>query len=749
VIRLLRLAVALGLAVVALGAWVGTDPSRAARAFDPDLVPDPFAAATAPLLWPKATRAFLVDSAGDLENGSWRTRIEAVTGGERVFGPRVIAFEDRWRPVAHWVRRRNGIEFEFEGVALPAPAERRLALTWPSWTRDLFGRSDHEREREAFAAWPERKLDALMLGAPRTIQRLDREAVDLMVSIEVRVVNRSSVTRLASLGVRFDPPGPGSAFASSDASPRETSLFGWTRSGADSAIAWTDLPLRGDRAEEVWRLAPGESRTRRFVISAYPIPSANLARWAQVSHARRARETREYWERETARGTSIDLGDPEIENAIRAARVVLLACRERRGDHVVPIGNPFQYRDVWIRDGARAAVALALHGYGDEARELVSSFDDLQWPNGPFTSQRGQLDATGQALWAYEQVLLRPSADRAVARIADDVWRAWEWYERERWRRVRRGEEFTRMLPASDPNDNELVRARLVGTDAWAIAGYRAAERLLRAAGREQQARVVAAAARAYRRDFEDAIAHVSAADIPPSWEGTGRDWGNLAVVYPCEALPATDPHAIGLATRYWSRAGATGVGFYGDPDTLHGYVAADLGTWALLAGRSADADGVLDQLLHWRDACGGGAELFTRDRGDFGHNLPPHATTAAALLTLLRNDLIYDQGDTLALTLGTRAKWWRHGVVRGAPTRFGDLDLAFERRGDRVEWRWTPVKAWTSLTLPPGTTWAGKLEPPLRRGRGPDVILAPPGISSARVTVREARPLSTASSMR
>ena len=179
------------------------------------------------------------------------------------------------------------------------------------------------------------------------------------------------------------------------------------------------------------------------------------------------------------------------------------------------------------------------------------------------------------------------------------------------------------------------------------------------------------------------------------------------------------------------------GLFTYGRPDSLQYYAGADLGTWALLAGERAAADGVLEAMLQWRSASGGAAELFSRSSRDFGRDLPPHATSAAALICLVRNALVFDDGDTLALTLGAREGWWRGGRVKGAPTRWGIVDLAFSRRGEAVEWRWTPVPVWTALTLPPGTRPADRIESPLVPGARPDVVLAPPG--TGRVSVRVA----------
>jgi hypothetical protein len=295
------------------------------------------------------------------------------------------------------------------------------------------------------------------------------------------------------------------------------------------------------------------------------------------------------------------------------------------------------------------------------------------------------------------------------------------------------------MLPFGDPRDGELVKAQLVGTDAWAIAGYRSAARLLRAARRDREAAEVERSLARYSQDFSANLARTGSRDVPPSWDDGGRDWGNLAVGWPCAALPPGDPRLGALATRVWSAAPGSGLVTYGPPDSLHGYVGADLGTWALRADRRDDAERVLAALLHWRDACGAGGEIFSR-QGGYGRNLPPHPTAAAALIALTRNCLLFDDGDTLALTMGARAAWWRGAHVRQAPTRWGSIDLEFARSGLRARWRWSAVAVWTSLTLPPGTVLAEAAPSPLRGAAGASVVFAPPHTTHAEVSLAPAR---------
>jgi hypothetical protein len=470
------------------------------------------------------------------------------------------------------------------------------------------------------------------------------------------------------------------------------------------------------------------------VLAAYATPSQRLAAWARVPHARRADQVRRWWSQTLARGAQFSLGDRETEDAVRAALVTLLACRERRGTLWVPIGNPFQYRDVWLRDGARAVRALSITGFNREAQDLARGLEWFEWPSGAFLSQRGQLDGTGQALWAFEQAHLRPVPDTSVARVAELALDGTKWGERQRFLGLDPRSPFGRLLPWGDPRDNELVAAQLVGNDAWLIAGYRSAARLLRAAGRAADADSVEAARVQYVAEFERALTATWRADIPPSWQGTGRDWGNIAACVPCGAVPPTHPRMSALAERLWSAAGGPGLGFYGTPDSLHTYLFSDLATWAMLTGRRDAAERMLDSLLAWRSASGGIGELFSRRSRDWGTNAPPHATAAAALVSMVRDAVVYDEDDTLRLTLGAPARWWRGAGVKRAATRWGVVDVHFERRGNTASWRWSPVPVWTALTLPAGTTLAAVPGDSLRGAAGDTRVLAPPGARAARV---------------
>ena len=655
-------------------------PAPAVSTFDPDSIPDAFAVASSALWQAGTTRAYLLEPSGDLYNGSWRVRVAASANGALAERPERFASEERWLPVVHWRRHDGPVDWYFSAVAISQSSPADSAL---------------------------------------------------LVSLEVRASNRSSQLAHARLALSFENAGEHPPFLVPDVDSFPYGLPGWAP-GASPALGWAD-GARGAVASAVWELPPAGTKVARFLLPAYPMSAKTLVRLARPTHAQRLADARRSATDELARGTAFELGDADTERALRAACRVLLAARTRRGDSWLPTGGPFQYRDTWLRDGARQIAALAVAGFTAESRQLARGLFVYQWPDGPFVSQRGQLDGTGQALWAIAQAELRPAPDSGVTRATDAALLAAGWLRRCRALGQTSGWPLARLLPFGDPRDNERVRAQLLGNDAWMIAGLEAGERLARAAQRGADADALAALRALHGGEFTRALARSTHSDIPPSWQGVGDDWGNLASVWPCRAVPADDPRAARLLRRVWGRSGGAGLTTFGSRDSLHGYVGADLGTWALLAGRPEQADSVLAALLHWRDAGGGGAELFSRN-GGFGDNLPPHPTSAAALVMLVRNMLIHDDADSLHLTLGARSGWWACGRVRRAPTRWGLIDLSFVGTPTSADWNWTAVGVPTVLHLPPHTHLAVTPDAPLRASADGRAVVVPPGIGSARV---------------
>jgi hypothetical protein len=595
--------------------------------------------------------------------------------------------------------------------------------------------SDSAKVAAALASIPSQYRMNIQVDVRRPVELKPVDRRNVFIALRVTATNLGCSPVDAHLSLRCEAPGRDRPYWDPDSAVSTPFDHCWSSTRSNHLLlGYAEGSVHGRELSRDWRLEPGERVSMDAVLPAYPTTRAELSERSRIPHERRVADARSYWTSETARGAEFFVPDPEVRKAILAARVVLLAARERRDVDWVPLGGPFQYRDVWLRDGARAAEALAVSGYTRESRELARGLLRFRTRTGTFVSQAGQLDGTGQMLWALEQTMLRPSPTKDVREIAGIARRAWEGLEHQRAMTIDNNYGWAPgVLPFTNPKDAERVHAQLVGNDAWSLVGYRATERLLRTAGLRQDADGVARSRRAYLAAFEQALRQTGSPDIPPSWQGIGIDWGNLNVGYPCEVLDANDQRLIALSNRYWARIRGPGLGYYGSPDTLHTYVAADLGTVALLADDRSSADEILDAMIRWRTASGGAPELFERTTMDFGKNFPPHVTAAAALVSLARNALIFDDGDTLALGLGARESWWSGTTVRGAPTRWGTIDLQFRRVGDHASWRWTAVPVWTQLTLPPNTRLRSIVDP-LRQGSRSDRVLAPPGTTRADI---------------
>ncbi len=397
------------------------------------------------------------------------------------------------------------------------------------------------------------------------------------------------------------------------------------------------------------------------------------------------------WRAEMAQGATMEHPDPRLQAALVNAHRLLVGNRERRSGATHFLGSPFQYRDLYLRDGARVVHALALLGRADLAGQALTSLYEFQWPGGAFLSQRGQLDGTGQALWALGSYAALGGDPALVDRLVGPALRGARWIALQRASATLRGGPAAGLLPYADPRDNELARGHLFGNDAWAIAGLEALAPLVRARGRAATADTLAAEIRAYRvrlLDAWDAAARRQGRALPPVLEGGGRDWGNLSAAYPCGVLAADDARVVALDRFLRAYHTRDGLLTYGPSDSVHHYLGFDRTQAALRRGDRAAFRADLEAILDHAQPDGSGFEFASRD-GRYGENLPPHGTFAAMFVDLVRSSIVYERGDSLVLFAGAPANLAADAsaglVVRALPTRFGALDLAARIAPDGV----------------------------------------------------------------
>ena len=674
-----------GLAVVAASfaiAAAGCGTSR--RAADDTLAEpvgprDPFDPASAAVIWPGASDALLLSEPLRASSGTF---------------------------AVSWTG-------EFEGEPMPAgrfgrPRAGSPVVVW-------FARGKRAAWRATFAPVPVEDGDRTRLAA----------------SVEITVRPLSPGQGRARLVATVSPDSAFPVPATDEATPV---ALAWRRSAAGVPPALGPASSAGATSTLVASATSARPARWRFLVAGSPRVAGRLGALAHRSHATLAAEVERAWSLTLATSASLTTGDPALEQAVDEALLVLVGCTERDGGRLRAVGNPFHYRDTWIRDAARQVSALSQWGLAEPAHAIAADLLAFQSEAGDLMSQPGQLDGTGQAMWAQRELYSRDGPHAPPDSVLRALARAWRWCEAERALVRQLAPAFAGLMPPADPRDNELATGYLFGTDAWTLAGYRAAASLLEQGGEHATAESLRVASAAYAAEISTRVARGRGA-VPACWSGPARDWGNFAALVPTGALSPAEAGRAGLLSRLHPEGAQAGLARYGAPDSVHLYLGSDLAVDALLMGRAELWRAALRSTLGARTATGGMPEIFCSTTHGYGWNLPPHTAAAAALLTLIRQALVFDAlGDTLRLSLGTLPEWWVAGTnLKRAPTRWGVVDLSFRQEGDTARWDWTPVPVPVEVTLPPGMHVAAN--PGGGQVKGAHRLLVPSGTGHLEVT--------------
>ena len=470
------------------------------------------------------------------------------------------------------------------------------------------------------------------------------------------------------------------------------------------------------------RLAAHTSVSFTWQISLDPPPAGAGADRAldalPLGAARAALHT--LWASQEAGMMRIEVPEAKVDATYRAAIAEMLESRILTPSGWEQCPNRLQYRAFWVRDAAIETQALDLAGLHAAAAQNLGFIDAFQQPNGLFISQAGQYDEWGQALWALAQhaeLAGEPAyAAAQLGRIGAAIG----------WLLAASAADPLGLLPASNPDDNELAYGHITGDNLWAAAGLRSAIAAATLAGQAgnatswvgpsaagagadahataattAEAGADAAAWATLDQRFEvaldraiaTAVAHEG--HIPPVLDAKGgQDWGNYWAAFPVQVLGAHSPAVT--ATLRWVRAHmAEGLPTYLGGSELHDYLGFRIFQTELAAGDAVDAvAGLYAELAH-TTATDGGWETGIAPFGGRASatNLAPHGTFAAEYVALLRNMLVQDTpAGGVQLLTGASPAWLGPGqriAVTGAPTDHGVISFTLRstRRGENLTW--------------------------------------------------------------
>ena len=304
--------------------------------------------------------------------------------------------------------------------------------------------------------------------------------------------------------------------------------------------------------------------------------------------------------------------------------------------------NRFQYRWFWLRDAAYIIRAYDIWGHHDIARKALEVFPKYQKSDGLFSSQEGELDGFGQALFILGSHAIitndRDYAQQIYKHIPPSV----------EWLKKARAKDPFQIMPYTDVPDNEYIKGHYTGHNFWALLGLRTAVRIAEMTAHKDDAVK-------FKKEYDDLfkafmkkLEEVSGADgcIPPGLDVEGgQDWGNLIGVYPTEVLDPADPRLAATLQKMRREKYQEGLMTY--MGRLHHYLTVKSAQNFIFRGEQEEAlrdfyaillhTGSTNEMFEWM------AEPWG-DR-DVDGNYPPHGWGAAMFNHLLRNMLLNEQG--------------------------------------------------------------------------------------------------------
>ncbi len=469
------------------------------------------------------------------------------------------------------------------------------------------------------------------------------------------------------------------------------------------------------------RLAPGAARTFHFVL---PVKANDpFLNWlAPPARPLRVAEAERTFAERWREGLTIELDVPDAR--FRDALYAQLAHLYMFTVHDAPRICPVSYPIWWLRDGVYVVTALdrgGFHEFADRACRAVMHQDAY----GGFGAEG---DGPGESLWMLSEHYLLSRDEEYLRQVYPHLRRKAELLlemrrtERPMRRHVEHVVPKYALSPWNDllclPPREGLITGRMDGhfpvfwVNGFAHAGLTRAARCARALGEAADA----ARYEAEAAEVREALRRAAQAEF-------GHNERDLAsALWPTGWATGYDELVGARFAEHWDQVRCPG-GQY-TPEPLWTYFEAAQAHNRLLLGEREQAWRSIEHFLTDHTAPG----LYTYHEGegdensfllwqhvrgwDQIHYVTPHGWTAAELFHLLRDCLLYEQGEELVIGAGVPEAWMSSGRPFGvahAPSHFGE-----------VSWQYSPAEqvVHVSAARPPArlvvglptATWDGPM---------------------------------------
>ncbi|MBI1389310.1 MAG: hypothetical protein GC154_12775 [bacterium] len=359
--------------------------------------------------------------------------------------------------------------------------------------------------------------------------------------------------------------------------------------------------------------------------------------------------------------------------------------------------GPYTYRRFWFRDAAYIINALLGAGLVNRAERALERFPARQTLQGYFSSQEGEWDSNGEALWIMNRFCEvtgaqpNPAWIRAIRKGA-----SWIAHKRTSPRSLER---HAGLLPAGFSAEHLGNNDFYYWDDFWSVAGLRGASAMMRQV-------MDTGAARRFEREAESLMESIeyslkSAANwknrpaLPasPYRRMDSGAVGSICAAYPLDVLPADDSRLANTLDFLLEHCFVRG-GFFQDMihSGINAYLTLQIAQILLASGDERYAE-LIDGIAKLASPTGQWPEAIHPRTGGGCMGDGHHVWAAAEWVMMMRNLFVRESGDGLILASGILPSWREQdGVMRfgPTPTPYGRIEVTVEIEGGavRVFWR-------------------------------------------------------------
>ncbi len=482
--------------------------------------------------------------------------------------------------------------------------------------------------------------------------------------------------------------------------------------GAGSYSLQADgMPPGSKKMVLVWNLKPGEKR-QGWLVRPYQGYSSDLSVLRRKDWAIEMEQGKKEWFKLLGKATKLDIPDPGVANAYQACFADLFVMREPLGEgRIVGVPGTEGYRAGNSGEPLIVAVALDQNGLHEESLAESSTSVNVQEPDGCWADKGGWCHLFWGASGFKARAIMehyRITRDKNyLAEVYPRMVASSKWQDQQR-ARMRTGDREHSLTYGLMPRgfgdcglkNNEDDYGVFYPHNIWSVYADRCS---LEAAEILAKAKDIPELKKIFETAYNDLLVSLERGTIKekeyrwiPGAPGktSGSFWGTLNILSPCGLLPPDHELVTGTLRKIESNISKGGQPIHTGWMADGAWVAITLDNIAEAHLDRGNGDAVVRYLY---STLNHGTPLYTwcEERGQEPGTKKcsgdrQHLWTPVAVVRILRDMFVMENGDGLTLAPGTAREWLGSGKtvgISGACTHYGKISyqMQYDSTGSKV----------------------------------------------------------------